>query len=78
MNNKRTTNEQPVNTNKNVRMKEYINNNNINNFINSDENFEKNEEEEKESELLKKEMDDKVLKVQEFFRKRGVNRDVLH
>lgn len=72
MNNKRTTNEQPVNTNKNVRMKEYINNNNINNFINSDENFEKNEEEEKESELLKKEMDDKVLKVQEFFRKRGV------
>lgn len=49
--------------------KEYINNN-INNFINnSDENFEKNEE----SELLKKEMDDKVLKVQEFFRKRGVN-----
>lgn len=73
MNNKRTTNEQPVNTNKNVRMKEYINNNNINNFINSDENFEKNEEEEKESELLKKEMNDKVLKVQEFFRKRGVN-----
>ena len=31
--------------------------------------FEKNEE----SELLRKEMNDKVLKVQEFFRKRGVN-----
>ena len=73
MNNKRTASEQQVNTNKNERNKEYINNNNINNFINSDENFEKNEEEEKESELLKKEMNDKVLKVQEFFRKRGVN-----
>ena len=69
MNNKRTTNEQPVNTNKNVRMKEYINNNNINNFINGNENFEKNEE----AELLRKEMNDKVLKVQKFFRKRGVN-----
>ena len=72
MNNKRTTNEQPVNTNKNVRMKEYINNNNINNFINGNENFEKNEE----AELLRKEMNDKVLKVQKFFRKRGVNWDV--
>ena len=72
MNNKRTTNEQQVNTNKNERNNI---NNNINNFINnSDENFEKNEE----SELLRKEMNDKVLKVQEFFRKRGVNWDVLH
>ena len=56
-------------TNKNVRMKEYINNNNINNFINSDENFEKNEE----AQLLRKEMNDKVLKVKDYFRKRGVN-----
>lgn len=67
------TNRKLIATNNNERNKEYINNNNINNFINSDENFEKNEEEEKESELLKKEMNDKVLKVQEFFRKRGVN-----
>ena len=66
------TNRKLFATNKNERNKAYINNNNINNFINSDENFEKNEEEEKESELLKKEMNDKVLKVQEFFRKRGV------
>ena len=67
MNNKRTTNEQQVNTSKNERNK--MNKNNINNFSNnSDEKFEKNEE----SELLRKEMDDKVLKVQEFFRKRGI------
>lgn len=60
-------------TNNNERNKEYINNN-INNFINSDENFEKNEE----AELLRKEMNDKVLKVQDYFRKRGVNWNVLH
>ena len=69
--NKCETTDKQLITNKNERNKEYINNN-INNFINSDENFEKNEEEEKESELLKKEMNDKVLKVQEFFRKRGI------
>lgn len=67
MNNKRTASEQQVNTNKNERNKEYINNNNI--YYYSDENFEKNEE----SELLRKEMNDKVLKVQDYFRKRGVN-----
>lgn len=69
MNNKRTAGEQQVNTNNNERNKEYINNNNINNFINSDKNFEKNEE----AELLRKEMNDKVLKVQDYFKKRGVN-----
>ena len=67
MNNKRTASEQQVNTNKNERNKEYINNNNI--YYYSDENFEKNEE----AELLRKEMNDKVLKVQDYFRKRGVN-----
>ena len=52
MNNKRTASEQQVNTNKNERNKEYINNN-INNFINSDENFEKNEEYEKQIDYYK-------------------------
>lgn len=61
------TNRKLIATNNNERNKEYINNNNI--YYYSDENFEKNEE----AELLRKEMNDKVLKVQDYFRKRGVN-----